>query len=100
MRKISQSPGELLLGSGDLTCQEKSSDPRLCLRQGGERIFDATGPLPTHALSIKIKGHRNFGQRGRTKRDIPGEAKTTIWMDNVGFRKRSKAIAVATTLKS
>ena len=53
---------------------EHTGEPRLDLRQQGQRGLTTTGPHPAHTGAVKIKGVLNPGQRGRQKSGMPPEA--------------------------
>ena len=53
---------------------EHTGEPRLDLRQQGQRGFTTTRPHPAHTGTVKIKGVLNPGQRGRQKSGMPPEA--------------------------
>ena len=57
-----------------ISSAEDAGEPRLDLRQQGQRGFTTTRPHSAHTGTVKIKGMLNPGQRGRQKSGMPPEA--------------------------
>ena len=61
-------------GISRISRAEDTGEPRLDLRQQGQRGLTTTRPHSAHTGTVKIKGVLNPGQRGRQKSGMPPEA--------------------------